>query len=129
VRRELRGDATGTKEVVAINYLTRVRYFLCCRFVVKPVVGVHQESGQKNNHREVARKSFSQVIKRLPMDGGTITLVVYMLDVVDKSNIDQVKQEAHQTQNDEKSFHPGTQERSYQGRRSLRREDLRIEFT
>jgi hypothetical protein len=32
-----------------------------------------------------------------------------MLGVVDKSNIEQVKQQAHQTQNDEKSFHPETQ--------------------
>ena len=108
VRWELRGDAAGTEEMVAINRFNGVRKFLRRRQMGEPVVGVHPVGGQKNNRREFARKSISQVIKRLLMDGGTRTLVVYMLDVVDKADIDQVEQEAHQTQNDEASFHSGT---------------------
>jgi hypothetical protein len=70
MRQELRGDATGTKEVVAIDYLAGMGYFLCGRLAVEPVVSIHQEGGQKNNRREFAGYRFFQVIIGLLMDGG-----------------------------------------------------------
>ena len=57
-------------------------------------------------------------------DGGTSRLVLYMVGVVDKANIDQVKQEEQQAQNDEESFHPGPLGASCQSRRFLWRENL-----